>query len=140
MRKKYILWIGFVLLLLALVIAATMWSLLAGEMKIQLSQLPSILKNKTGMEYAILSNIRIPRLLLAFSIGGALSITGAILQGIYRNPLVEPYTLGISGGASLGVTIAIVCGLSALSTMVLPLFGFAGAFVTIFIVYIDRKS
>ncbi len=93
-------WIGFVLLLLALVIAATMWSLLAGEMKIQLSQLPSVLKNKTGMEYAILSNIRIPRLLLAFSIGGALSITGAILQGIYRNPLVEPYTLGISGGAA----------------------------------------
>lgn len=136
MRKKYILWIGFVLLLLALVIAATMWSLLAGEMKIQLSQLPSVLKNKTGMEYAILSNIRIPRLLLAFSIGGALSITGAILQGIYRNPLVEPYTLGISGGAALGVALVIVLGLNLkLGEFMLPVAGFVGAFVTIFLVY-----
>jgi len=123
-------------LLLALVIAATLWSLLAGEMKIPLSQLPSVLKNKTGMEYAILSNIRIPRLLLAFSIGGALSITGAILQGIYRNPLVEPYTLGISGGAALGVALVIVLGVNLkLGEFMLPVAGFIGAFVTIFLVY-----
>ena len=88
------------------------------------------------MEYAILTNIRIPRLLLAFSIGGALSITGAILQGIYRNPLVEPYTLGISGGAALGVALVIVFGLNmTLGNFMLPVAGFAGAFATIFLVY-----
>jgi iron complex transport system permease protein len=85
------------------------------------------------MEYAILSNIRIPRLWLAFSIGGALSITGAILQGIYHNPLVEPYTLGISGGAALAVALVIVLGLNmSLGTLVIPAAGFTGAFITIF--------
>ena len=119
-----------------LVFIATAWSLTSGEMKIPLGQIPSILKNRSGMEYAILSNIRIPRLLLAFSIGGALSITGAILQGIYRNPLVEPYTLGISGGAALGVALVIVLGLNLkLGEFMLPVAGFAGAFVTIFLVY-----
>jgi iron complex transport system permease protein len=57
------------------------------------------------------------------------------LQGIYRNPLVEPYTLGISGGASLGVTFAIVVGLHLVNILFLPLAGFAGAFATIFLVY-----
>lgn len=136
MKKKYIIWISFVLLLLILVIAATIWSLLAGEMKIPLCNVFSILKNQSGMEYAILTNIRIPRLLLAFSIGGALSITGAILQGIYRNPLVEPYTLGISGGAALGVALVIVFGLNMkFGEFILPVAGFAGAFTTIFLVY-----
>jgi iron complex transport system permease protein len=68
-------------------------------------------------------------------VGGALSLSGAILQGIYRNPLVEPYTLGISGGAALGIAIAIVFGIDSVSYMVLPVFGFIGAIVTLFLVY-----
>ena len=59
----------------------------------------------------------------------------AILQGIYRNPLVEPYTLGISGGAALGIAIAIVSGLNSLSFLTLPVFGFLGAVITLFLVY-----
>lgn len=95
----------------------------------------NILAQKTGVEYAVLTKIRIPRLLLAIAVGGGLSLSGAILQGIYRNPLVEPYTLGISGGAALGVSIAIVFGLNTISFLVLPLFGFAGAVITLFLVY-----
>ncbi len=98
-------------------------------------QLPEILANKTGIEYMVLTKIRIPRLVLAIAVGGSLSLSGAILQGIYRNPLVEPYTLGISGGAALGVAIAIVFGLNTLSFLSLPLFGFAGALLTLFVVY-----
>jgi iron complex transport system permease protein len=64
-----------------------------------------------------------------------LSLSGAILQGIYRNPLVEPYTLGISGGASLGVTFAIVAGLHLTNVLFLPFAGFIGALATIFLVY-----
>jgi iron complex transport system permease protein len=79
--------------------------------------------------------LRLPRILLGFAIGGGLSLAGAILQGIYRNPLVEPYTLGISGGASLGVTFVIVAGLHSLNIIFLPLAGFIGAFATIFLVY-----
>jgi iron complex transport system permease protein len=75
--------------------------------------------------------------LLGIAVGGALSLSGVLLQGVYRNPLVEPYTLGISGGASLGVAFAIVFGLHQLiGSFVLPLAGFVGAFLIIFVVYI----
>jgi len=120
----------FVLLIISIVI-----SLSSGEVKITLAQLPEIFSNKDSIEFTVLTKIRIPRLFLAISVGGALSLSGAILQGIYRNPLVEPYTLGISGGAALGVAIAIVFGFQAASFAVLPLFGFAGAIITLFLVY-----
>jgi len=77
------------------------------------------------------------------AVGGALSLSGVILQGVYRNPLVEPYTLGISGGASLGVAITIVFNLNLIFGMyMLPFSGFIGAVVTTFLVYIlaVRKS
>lgn len=88
------------------------------------------------MEYIILSQIRIPRIILGLAVGGSLSLAGVILQGIYRNPLVEPYTLGISGGAALGVSIIIVLGLqNAMGAMLLPFAGFIGSMVTVFLVY-----
>lgn len=118
-----------------LLLLASALSLSVGEMSISLADLPKVLSNPSSTEYAVLANIRIPRTLLGFAIGGSLSLSGVILQGIYRNPLVEPYTLGISGGASLGITVAIVTGLSVISRMVLVMFGFAGAFATIFFVY-----
>lgn len=121
--------------LLVLLAISIVISLSSGEVKVSLSQLPEILADKTSMEYMVLFKIRIPRLLLAIGVGGALSLSGAILQGIYRNPLVEPYTLGISGGAALGVAIAIVFGLNTLSFLTLPVFGFLGALVTLFLVY-----
>lgn len=132
-KLKYSL-IIVILLLLLLVTAAV--SLTIGEINFPITELSSILSNKSSMEYGILAHIRIPRTLLAFAIGGSLSLTGVILQGIYRNPLVEPYTLGISGGASFGVTLAIITGMYTAGRFILPLFGFAGAFVTIFLVYV----
>lgn len=128
--------------LIFLLIISVIISLSAGEVKISWSQLPEILSNKDSLEYTVLSKIRIPRLILAISVGGALSLSGAILQGIYRNPLVEPYTLGISGGAALGIAIAIVFGIHTIGYFVLPVFGFAGAIITLFLVYFlsIRKS
>lgn len=121
--------------LLLILGAAVLISLSSGEIKITFSQLPEILSSKKGIEYTVLTQIRIPRLMLAIAVGGALSLSGAILQGIYRNPLVEPYTLGISGGAALGIAVAIVFGLNNFSFLTLPLFGFAGAIITLFLVY-----
>lgn len=135
MPKKYIKWILFLVALFLLLIISIVISLSSGEVKISLAKLPEIFSNKDGIEYTVLTKIRIPRLLLAISVGGALSLSGAILQGIYRNPLVEPYTLGISGGAALGVAVAIVFGLQAASYAVLPLSGFTGAIITLFLVY-----
>lgn len=135
MQKKYIGWISFVVALLILLFIAVAISLLNGEVKIPVFKIPQIMEDKNSIEYTVLAMIRFPRLLLALSVGGALSLSGAILQGIYRNPLVEPYTLGISGGAALGISIAIVFGLNAASFLVLPAFGFTGAIITLFLVY-----
>ncbi|HBX46074.1 MAG TPA: iron ABC transporter permease, partial [Porphyromonadaceae bacterium] len=128
-------WAIYVLLLLAALTGAALLSLGMGEISIPFADIPRLLADKESTEYGVLAYIRIPRTLLGFAIGGSLSLAGAILQGIYRNPLVEPYTLGISGGASLGVTFAIVSGLRLLNVLFLPLAGFIGAFATIFLVY-----
>ena len=134
MSKKLI-WFIYVLLLLVALSVVIILSLSIGEIPIPYKKIPQILADKESMEYGVLFYIRFPRTLLGFAIGGSLSLAGAILQGIYRNPLVEPYTLGISGGASLGVTFAIVAGLHLLNILLLPLAGFIGAFTTIFLVY-----
>ncbi|MDO4790110.1 MAG: iron ABC transporter permease [Porphyromonas sp.] len=122
-------------LLIASLIGVLLLSLSIGEVPIPFWEWNSILRDPESMEYGILAYIRLPRALLGLAVGGALSLAGVVLQGIYRNPLVEPYTLGISGGASLGVTFAIVFGLHAITILFLPLAGFTGALLTIFLVY-----
>ena len=127
MPKKELKWIAFLGALLTLLILSVSLALVSGEMDIRLSEVIPIMRSKSGIEYAILAQIRLPRIILALSIGGALSLTGALLQGIYRNPLVEPYTLGISGGAALGIALIIVLGIhEQLGAVTLPLAGFSG--------------
>ena len=136
LKHTYIRWSVCLVVLLGLLLVSVIISLTTGEISINYADILSILKNKTGIEYTVLTNIRLPRILLALSVGGALSIAGAILQGVYRNPLVEPYTLGISGGAALGVSICIVLGFHKMGgAFMLPVMGFAGALSTIFLVY-----
>ena len=135
MKSNQLRWTIYLFVLLVIVVAAIVLSLSVGEINIPFKELPKILSQKDSMEYGVLFYIRIPRTLLGFAVGGSLSLAGAILQGIYRNPLVEPYTLGISGGASLGVTFVLVTGLHLANILILPLAGFIGAFITIFLVY-----
>jgi len=137
MSKKYLQWLLYLAGLLVLLIASVVLSLSVGEMNLGFMDIFGILgKGNDSMEYTILSQIRVPRVMLGIAVGGALSLSGVLLQGVYRNPLVEPYTLGISGGASLGVAFAIVFGLHQLvGSFVLPFFGFSGAFLIIFLVY-----
>jgi iron complex transport system permease protein len=137
MQKKYLLWSFYLAGLFVLLIASVVLSLSVGEMNLGFMDIFGILrKGHESMEYTILSQIRFPRVLLGIAVGGALSLSGILLQGVYRNPLVEPYTLGISGGASLGVAFAIVFGLHQLiGSFVLPMAGFAGSFLIVFLVY-----
>lgn len=74
---------------------------------------------------AIVRTLRLPRAVLALLVGAALGISGAALQGSLRNPLAEPYLLGVSGGAAVGAVTAVALGIAAAGT--LPLFAFAGA-------------
>ncbi len=124
-----------VLLLISLITA--IFSATVGEIHLSPGQLiRTLFQGEGGMEHTILTRIRIPRIVLGFCIGGALSLAGVILQGIYRNPLVEPYTLGISGGAALGVALVIVIGFSySASIYLLPMAGFIGSILTVFLVY-----
>ncbi len=81
--------------------------------------------------------IRYARVILAIIAGGGLSVGGVILQGLLRNPLCEPYVLGISSGATLGAVLAIVSGIgyAMFSFSILPIFAFLGATIALFLVY-----
>jgi len=84
----------------------------------------------------LLLDLRLPRIMLALITGAALSTAGASFQGIFRNPLAEPYLLGVSAGAGLGATIAIVSKpLTSLGIYTVPLLAFVGATLAAFLVY-----
>jgi len=80
--------------------------------------------------------LRLPRVLLAFFVGGCLAMSGAVCQSILRNPLASPYILGVSSGASLGAGIIIISGIALplLSGFTLPLTGFVFGLATVFLV------
>ncbi|MBF0388704.1 MAG: iron ABC transporter permease [Desulfamplus sp.] len=81
----------------------------------------------------IVIDVRLPRILTCVIVGAALSLSGVIFQGILLNPLADPYTLGVSAGAAFGASIAILLNLGA-SFVSVPLFAFAGASLTLFVV------
>ncbi len=82
---------------------------------------------------AIVRELRLPRVLLAFVIGGSLAVTGAALQALVRNPLADPYLLGLSGGAGLGAVTAIALGVGgAWAVPAAALIGALGAIVLVY--------
>jgi len=131
-------WTGYLIIFVAFAIVSSALALSAGEFSITVFNIPKILFSQPdSIEYLVITEIRLPRVLLGLAVGGSLGIAGVILQGVYRNPLVEPYTLGISGGAALGVAVAIVMGISASAGAIsIPVFGFLGAVVTVSLVYV----
>ena len=81
----------------------------------------------------IVRELRAPRVLLAFLVGGSLAVTGAALQALVRNPLADPYLLGLSGGAGVGAVLAIALHLGG--AWAVPVAAFVGALVAIGLVY-----
>lgn len=86
-----------------------------------------------AVEQSIVRELRVPRALLAFLVGGSLAVTGAALQALVRNALADPYLLGLSGGAGLGAVAAIALGLGG--AWAVPASAFLGALVAIVLVY-----
>ena len=86
--------------------------------------------------YSILWKIRMPRVVLAALIGASLAIAGAAFQGLLKNPLADPYTLGVSSGASVGAVMTIFLGISlpVLGAFTLPVFSMLGAAITMVVV------
>jgi len=84
---------------------------------------------------------RMPRVLAAACVGALLGLSGAVFQGVFRNPLAEPYLLGASGGAALGATIALLVPLGLPQSWLLPLMAFAGAWgATILVLGVARVA
>lgn len=83
--------------------------------------------NWTASSETIIHFVRLPRVLIAGEVGMALGISGAVMQGVFRNPMADPGIIGVSAGASLGAVAAIYTGLASLHLFATPLAAFAGA-------------
>jgi len=84
----------------------------------------------TDIDKEILFNIRLPRVMVSILIGSSLGVSGAILQGILKNPLADPYILGISSGAALAAATGIIIGVSFYGIVTIPILAFIGAILT----------
>ncbi|MBU1087594.1 MAG: iron ABC transporter permease [Candidatus Omnitrophica bacterium] len=136
--KKNIAWLFLVLGLMFILLAVGLCALSVGATKILSSDVLKFFTSPdiTSVNYSILFNVRLPRIILGFAVGSALSLAGVILQGMFRNPLVEPYTLGISGGAALGVCLNIAFQINkTLGIISMPISGFLGSGLVIVFVY-----
>ncbi|MBW3468417.1 FecCD family ABC transporter permease [Arthrospiribacter ruber] len=132
----------------ALLFLVLLLSLSVGAFPIPVYQVLSVIMSNIGIELgdfttqqrSVLVNIRLPRVILAMLVGGGLGLSGAALQGLFRNPLVEPGLIGVSSGGALFAVVYIVFGasiplLQGLSGIGLPLFAFMGGLLNTFLVY-----
>ena len=136
--------VGFVILLV-LTAGFSLWNLHAGSVTISAGEIRSILFDPgvTGTNKNIIWSIRLPRLLSALVLGGALSVSGYLLQTFFHNPIAGPFVLGVSSGAKFTVCIAMVLfftGGQATSSATLILAAFAGAMISMgFVLVISQK-
>jgi iron complex transport system permease protein len=130
-------------LAILLVVAAVM-SIGIGAVGIGVPQIAGILAQHAGIDLgidftrqqdAVLWQIRLPRVVMTGAIGGALAVSGATLQGIFRNPLADPSLIGVSSGAATGAVAAIVLGITPFGVRSLPIAAFAGGAAATMLVY-----
>ena len=117
------------------VVLVFLLSILVGEADLTPGQVFAALLGEGDInDRRIVVGLRAPRAVMAILVGGGLSLSGAVFQALLRNPLAEPYILGISGGAATGAVLALALGLAASLSWALPAAAFAGALVAIFLV------
>ena len=129
--------------LLALVLAAALVSLSLGPVNIPASHVASIVLSLLGLdlvefgrtEQLVIEQIRLPRIVVGASVGMALGVAGATMQGLFRNPMADPGIIGVSAGGAVGAVVAIATGMAGLFFLALPTFAFVGAMAATFLVY-----
>jgi len=144
-KYRFILCLSFGLLILIVFFSSTIGIADIGileALKIMLARIPGFkfLFDSNAMDKThvmIVLDIRLPRIILSAAIGAILAVVGGSFQGLFRNPMADPYVLGISNGAGLGATMAIVFGLESLSfgVGIVSLLAFIGALATTIVVY-----
>ncbi len=127
---RVLLWIAIMIGLMA--------SAFVGKVPIHLNALLDM----GSVDSTIFYQLRLPRVILAFLSGGILALSGLLFQTLFRNPLTTPFTLGISGGATLGAAIAIIFGYHShfLGFSAVSLFAFMGALLTVALIYYFSKK
>lgn len=117
---------GFALLSLAA-------GLMLGAVPIAPGEVWAALRDAGAPAGPIVRGLRLPRVLQGFLVGGSLAVSGAVLQALIRNPLADPYLLGISGGAAIAAVVVIALGITG--AWILPLAAFGGAMAALLLVY-----
>src|SRR5438874_8833146 len=117
------------MILLGALIAASILAIAVGTISVPISAIVDGLLGSTDSTPAmVVSTLRLPRVTLALLVGAGLGMSGAALQGTMRNPLAEPYLLGVSGGAAVGAVIATSL---RLSVTLVPIAAFVGAIAAV---------
>ena len=128
--------------LVILFFSISLCSLLIGQLHIPASAFLNFLGEQTGLlktstpafteeQAAVLWHVRFPRLFVGILVGAALAVSGAVMQGIFGNPLAEPGIIGVTSGASFGAVLSIFFGLTAVSMYMMPLFASLGALLAV---------
>ncbi|MBS4178017.1 FecCD family ABC transporter permease [Lederbergia citrea] len=132
-------------------IVAMMFGIAIGSVRVPFMEIAAIIGSRVlhlsqadlnSMHANIVMNIRLPRVLLAGIVGASLALAGAAFQGLLRNPLADPYTLGVSSGASVGAVLVLFFQITLPFTGIftLPLLSITAAFITIFLVLLFARS
>ena len=142
-NKTLRIWGGFLLLLL-LTVVFLIWNLFAGSVRLSASEILEILRGGAeSSQRSILLQIRLPRLVAALILGGALSVSGYLLQTFFHNPIAGPFVLGISSGAKLTIAVTMIMLLSrghTASSAALIAAAFLGAMVSMgFVLAVSQR-
>jgi len=127
-RRAFLILLGLSLLALLSIGLA----LMAGSLKVPPGEVLAALLGQEGGTGDIVLQLRLPRALAGFACGGLLALAGALMQVLLRNPLADPYVLGISGGAGVGAMFGMLLGLSVFG---IDSLAFAGAFAAMLLVF-----
>ncbi|MGE5561642.1 MAG: FecCD family ABC transporter permease [Chloroflexota bacterium] len=128
--------IGLVIALIALTVVAAS----IGSARIPVGRIFSLLTNRVAADdpdARIIRLVRLPRILVSVLVGAALALAGVILQGLFKNPMADPYVVGAASGAAFGAALAIALSLNIafLRIGIVPLAAFAGSVMAMFVVY-----
>lgn len=130
---------AWIFLLLLLTAAVAMLSLSIGQYEVRVSAVAGVLLQGLGLpgpdftpgDKAIVWFVRLPRVLIALMVGAALAMSGAVMQGLFSNPLADPGIVGISAGASTGAVVAIALGFTTGNMLMMPAFAFCGSILAV---------
>lgn len=134
----------FIILFIILFLMSVILATAIGAVKVPYITTVKIILNEIGLTDFYISNksftsiifyVRFPRVLVAALVGSALALCGAVMQGMFRNPMADPGLIGVSSGASLGAVIAIALNLAAVNIYFMPAFAVLGSLIAAFVIY-----